>query len=153
MFIHSQDIEQIQILTSIKGRNPVVKLRKKDALKSQHRSYQLQCVYKIWLNSVYLFSRYLAKPYPDVHHILRNFRLNYSKQVFTIRSPLASISVIDLTPLLKLKITVSFFLLSLPGYSGSLKRINYSKQIWLSGSLLLKKLIVLCLFQELAMEM
>ena len=46
---HSQDMEQNKILTCIKGRN------------SQYRSCQLYCVYKIWSQSVYPFSRYEAK--------------------------------------------------------------------------------------------
>ena len=40
LFILSQDIEQKEILTSIKGRNSVANLRKNEALQSQHRSHQ-----------------------------------------------------------------------------------------------------------------
>ena len=55
------------------------------------------------------------------------FKPMYSKQVFDIWTLFLLISVFLLAALLKLEITVSFLLLSLPVHSGSLKRIKYSK--------------------------
>ena len=40
LFIPCQDIEQNEILTSIKGRISLANLRKNEALQSQHRSHQ-----------------------------------------------------------------------------------------------------------------
>ena len=65
------------------------------------------------------------------------FRHMYSKQVFVIWTLFGFISVFLLTALLKLEITVSFFWLSLPVHSGSLKRIKYSKLYSLAHALLL----------------
>ena len=60
------------------------------------------------------------------------FRLMYSKHVFAIRTPLGIKSVIETTALLKLEITVSTLWFSLPVHSGSLKRIYYSKHVYLT---------------------
>ena len=57
-----------------------------------------------------------------------------------------------MTSSLKIEITVYFFLLSLPVYSGSLKRIGYPKQLSGPSSffrmslLILKELIIIFLF-------
>ena len=51
------------------------------------------------------------------------FRPMYSKQVFGILTLFGFISVFLLAALLKLEITVSFLWLSLPIYSGPLKKI------------------------------
>ena len=75
----------------------------------------------------------LIAPVP-VHCFSISFVI-YSKQMFTIRTPFGFISVYGLTALLKLEITVCFLCLLLQAVSGSLKRIEYSKQICLIHSL------------------
>ena len=76
---------------------------------------------------------------------------------FLICSPFGSIQVIGSTALLKLELKVWFLWLLLPVPSGSLKRIDYSKQICWTYSLsfewrplLLKELIFIFSFEELA---
>ena len=58
LFILCQDIEQNEILTSIKGRKSVANLRKMKLYNPNIDLINDNVAYKIWLNSVDLFSRY-----------------------------------------------------------------------------------------------